>query len=64
MSRTSIAAAQIKSSVELQPRKRLRICLRCQNPLPKKDRCEHCNMKFRDGFLMKVLKRILGINIK
>lgn len=61
---TSITTEQIENSAEMNVRKRLRICLRCQNPMPNKDRCEYCNVNFRDGFFMKVLKKILRIPIK
>jgi hypothetical protein len=61
---TNSATEQIKNPTEINLRKRLRIYLRCQNPMPKKDRCEHCRINFCGGGLMKVLKKILEISVK
>lgn len=47
-----------------QPRKRFRVCIRCQKPMANKNRCATCNIKFHDGLMMRIIKNFLGINPK
>lgn len=57
---------QLKQSINGRStsHKRIRICIRCQNPIPNKNRCDICNIKFHDSFAIKILKKLIGIEPK
>ena len=44
------------------PKKRSRVCLKCRKPSNNKNKCEHCGVKFRDGFLIRFFKKLLGFS--
>ena len=64
MSKTKEIVYELPINLTLKPKKRFRVCLRCQKPMLKKNRCENCKTKFHDGILLGWLKRFLGISPK
>ncbi|MBX7171624.1 MAG: hypothetical protein K1X72_11755 [Pyrinomonadaceae bacterium] len=45
-------------------KKRIRLCLKCGSKLPNRNKCDNCGIRFRDGFLVRWLKKFLGYNPK
>lgn len=56
--------SQTNQTSSEKPKKRVRICLRCNANLTDKNKCDKCGLKFHDGFLLRCFKKLLGIRPK
>ena len=58
----SLYDLRFKQAFDEKPRKRIRICLRCQANLTVRNKCDQCGLKFHDGLLVSWIKKLLGIS--
>ncbi|MBX7173255.1 MAG: hypothetical protein K1X72_19960 [Pyrinomonadaceae bacterium] len=61
-SETGLLPYQPNKSLNPKNLKRERICLRCYTNLAKRHKCENCGLRFHDGPLLSLLKKLLGIS--
>ncbi|MBX7171617.1 MAG: hypothetical protein K1X72_11720 [Pyrinomonadaceae bacterium] len=55
---------KVNELLGLRPKKRFRVCLRCQKTMSNKNRCETCKVKFHDGLMMSWIKWFFGVSPK